>query len=77
VRIAAEKLRGDGMFVCVEMQVAFGLLILLAQHAVGRGELRHDEAAAAEITNEPAEDRVGDAGHGGEDGGRGNLDRAD
>jgi hypothetical protein len=66
---AAEELRRDRVLVFIEMQIALGLLILLAQHAVGRGELGHDQAASAEVADEAAEDGVGDAGHGSEHGG--------
>ena len=50
---------------------------LVAQHAVGRSELGHDQAASAQVLDEAAEDGVGDAGHGGEDGGGGDADVAD
>ena len=63
-RIAAEELRRDGMLVAVEREVALGLLVLVADDAVGRGELGHHESAAAEIADEAAEDGVGDSGHG-------------
>src|ERR1039457_6057599 len=49
---------------------------LVAQYAVGRGELSHDEAATAEILDEAAEDGVGDAGHGREHGGGGDREVA-
>src|SRR5260370_20592849 len=65
------------MLVFVEMQVTFGFLVLLAEHAVGRGELGHDQAAAAQVADEAAEDGVGDAGHGSQDCGWGNLNSAD
>src|ERR1700680_5276105 len=66
--IATKKLGRDGMLVFVEVQVAFGLLIFLAEYTVGRGELGHDQAASAEVADEAAEDSVGPSGHGGEDG---------
>ena len=66
-----------GMLVFVEMEIALGLLIFLAEDAVGRGELGHDQAASAKVADEAAEDGVGDAGHGGEDGGGGDGDVAD
>src|SRR5579872_172555 len=77
VRIAAEKLGGDRMLVLVEMEVALRLLILLAQDAVGRGELGHDEATSAQIADEAPEDSIGDSSHGREDGGGRDRDCAD
>src|SRR6266851_4772901 len=65
------------MFVFVEVKVALSLLIFHAEHAVGRGELGHDQAAAAEVADEAAEDRVGNARHGGEDCGGRDLDSAE
>ena len=75
--IAAEKLGRDRVLVFVEVEIALGLLIFLAQNSVGRGELGHDETASAEVADEAAEDGVGDAGHGREDSGWGDCDRAD
>ncbi len=75
--IAAEKLGGDGVLVFVEMKIAFCLLIFLAENAVGRGELGHDEAASAEVADKAAEDRIGNACHGREDGGGGDGDGTD
>ena len=68
LRIAAEKLRRNRVLVFIEVEIALGLLIFLAEHAVGRGELGHDQAASAQVADEAAEDGVGDAGHGREDG---------
>ncbi len=45
--------------------------------AVGAGELGHDQAAAAEIADEAAEDGIGHAGHGREHGGGREGYRAD
>src|SRR5579885_2767108 len=45
------------------MEIALGLLILLAQNPVGRGEFSHDEAASAKVANKTAEDRVSDTSH--------------
>ena len=64
------------MLVFVEVEVAFGFFILGAKHAVGRGELGHNQAAAGQIANEAAEDSVGDAGHRGKHGCRSDFDRA-
>ncbi len=75
--IAAEELRGDGVLVAVEGEVALGLLVFVADDAVGGGELGHHEAASAEIADEAAEDGVGDAGHGREDGGGTDFDCAE
>ena len=77
MRIAAEKLRRNRVLVFVEVEIALGLLVLLAEHAVGRGELGHDQAASAQVADEAAEDGVGDAGHGGEDRRGGDGDGAD
>ena len=63
------------MLVFIEVQVA-SADALVAEHAVGGGELGHDQAASAEILDEAAEDGVGDAGHGGEDGGGRDADVA-
>ena len=65
------------MLVFVKMQVALGFLVLGAKYAVGRCELGHDQAAAAEIANESAKDRVGHAGHGSKHRGGRNCDGAD
>src|ERR1700692_2194196 len=65
------------MLVLVEMQIALGLLIFFAKHAVGRGELGHDEAASAEVADEATEDRGGAAAQGREDGRRRDSDVAD
>ena len=69
--IGTENLRGDGMFVVVEVEIvqsAGGI----AREAFGAGEFGHDKAAAAEPADYAAENGVGDAGHGSEDGGRAN-----
>ena len=73
--IAAEELGGDGMLVFVEVQVA-SANALIAEDAVGGGELGHDQAASAEIFDEAAEDGVGDSGHRGQDGGGRDADVA-
>ena len=65
------------MLVAVEGEVALGLLVFVADDAVGRGELGHHEAASAEIADEAAEDGVGDAGHGREHRGRTDFDFAE
>jgi hypothetical protein len=52
------------MLVFVEMEIALGLLVLLAEHAVGRSELGHDQTAAAEVADEAPEDRVGNSAMG-------------
>ena len=62
------------MLVAVEGEVLLGLLVLVADDAVGRGELGHHQAAAAEVADEAAEDRVGDAGHGRQHGRGTNFD---
>ena len=64
------------MLVFVEVQVALCLFVLGAQDAIGRGELGHDQAAAAQVANEAAEDGVRDASHGSKDGRGTDLDRA-
>ena len=65
------------MFVAVKREVLFRLLVFVADDAVGGGELRHHEAAAAKVANEAAKDRVGDAGHGSEHSCRPDFDVAD
>ena len=65
------------MLVFVEVEIALGFLIFLAEDSVGRGELGHNQAASAEIANEATEDGVSNAGHGGEDRSRGNGHGAD
>jgi hypothetical protein len=42
----------------------------VAQDAVSRGELGHDQAASAKVLDKAAEDGVGDPGHGRKHGGR-------
>jgi hypothetical protein len=61
------------VFVKVEITPADALV---AQHAVGRGELGHDQSASAEVLDEAAEDGIGYSGHRGEDGGGGDADVA-
>jgi hypothetical protein len=73
--IAAEQLRRDGMLVVIEMQVA-AAHAAVAEHAVGGSELGHDQPAAAEIADEAAENRVGNAGHGGQNRSRRQRHRA-
>ena len=68
--IGAEELRGDGMLVFLEIEIAKSFCGA-AGDAFGGGELGHQQAAAAEAADDAAEKRVGDAGHGGEDGGGG------
>src|SRR5271156_3352795 len=65
------------MFVFIEMEVALGLLVLLAEHAIGRGELGHDQPAATQVANEPPEHRIGNAGHRRQHSGRRDVDIAD
>src|SRR4029077_18173810 len=76
-RIAAEELRRNRVLVFVEVQVALGLPILGAQHAVGRGELGHDQSAAGEVTDKATENGVGDSGHGSQHCGWGNFDASE
>src|ERR1700683_839156 len=52
------------MLVLIEMEIPLGLLIFFAEPAVCRGELSHDQPAAAEIADEAPENRIGDPGHG-------------
>ena len=55
-----------------------GLFARADRHdAVGTGELRHDQPAAALVANQAAENRIGDAGHGREHGRRSDLHGAD
>src|SRR5580693_2397005 len=61
--LTASKMRRNRMFVFIKMEVALGLLVLLAEHAIGRGELSHDQPTAIQVADEPPEDRVGNAGH--------------
>ena len=76
-RVAAKQLRRDRMLVAVEGEVLLGLLVLVADDAVGRGELGHHQAAAAQVANEAAEDGIGHARHGGQHGCRTNFDSAE
>src|SRR2546421_5882816 len=75
--IRAEKLRGDGMLVFLEVEIAQSFRGA-ARDAFGAGELRHEQAAAAEPANDAAEERVRHASHrsenrGGTDGAGANL----
>ncbi len=63
------------MLVFIKVKVALGLLVFGAKHAVGRGELGHDQAAAAQIANEAAKHCIGDPSHGSEHRGRRNSAR--
>ena len=66
LRVGAEELRGDGVLVFLEIKVAESF-VGAAGDAFGAGELGHQQAAVAEAADDTAEERVGDAGHGGED----------
>src|SRR6266446_3779303 len=61
------------MLVLVEMKVA-SPNAQVAQNAVSRGELGHDQAASTKVLDEAAEDGVSYAGHGGKHGGRSDAD---
>src|ERR1700686_4549546 len=61
------------MLVFVEMKIA-APNAQVAQDAVSRGELGHDQAASAKVLDKAAEDGVGDAGHGCKHGGRSDAD---
>ena len=74
--IAAKQLRRDRVLVAVEREVLLGLLVLVAHDAVGRGELGHHQAAAAQVADEAAEHGVGYASHGREHGRRTDFDSA-
>src|SRR5580700_3640231 len=65
------------MLVVIEMEIALSLLVLGAEHAVGRGELGHDQPASAQVADEAPEDCVGDAGHRREYGCGGDLKATD
>ena len=65
------------MFVSVEVKIVLGLLVFVANNAVGRCELGHHQAAAAQIANETAEDGIRHASHGREHGSGTNFDAAD
>src|SRR5580704_622405 len=71
VWIRAEELRGDGVLIFLEIEIAqcFGGA---AGDAFGAGELRHEQAATAETANDAAEKRVRHASHGGKN--RGGAD---
>ena len=81
VRVGAEQLRGNGMLIRVEIEIAEGAGGLGGARggddAVGAGELRHDESAAALGADQAAEHGVGDAGHGRQHGRGTDFDRAD
>src|SRR5271165_4282202 len=64
------------MLVFIEVQIP-PAHPLIADHAVGRGELGHDQPASSQVFDEAPEDRVGNASHGGKDGGGTNRDPAD
>jgi hypothetical protein len=57
------------MLVFVEMKIA-APNAQVAQDAVSRGELGHDQTASAKVLDKAAEDGVGDPGHGRKHGGR-------
>ena len=62
--ISAEKLRRDGMLVFLEIEIAQSFF-RAARDSVGAGELRHEQAAAAEAANDAAKECVRHPGHGG------------
>src|SRR5580658_5857662 len=59
------------------MEIALGLLVLLAEHAIGRGELGHDQPAPTQVADETPEDRVSNASHRRQHSGGRNADIAD
>src|ERR1700731_3230195 len=63
------------MLVLIKVKVA-SADALVAQNAIGRGELGHDQPASPEVLDEAAKDGVGDSGHGGQDGGGRDADVA-
>jgi len=65
------------MLVFVEVQVALGFLVFRAKHAIGRGELGHDQPASAEVANEASKDGIGNASHGSQNGRGSDLNIAD
>src|SRR5271157_2579518 len=65
------------MLVLVEVEIALGLLVFRTEHAIGRGELGHDQAASAEVANEAPKDGVGNARHRSQDRCGSDLDIAD
>src|ERR1700722_8718480 len=78
--IRTEELRGDGMLIFLKIKIA-KRLGGAPSDALGAGELRHEQTAAAESANDAAEKRVGDASHrgknrGGADGQVANLERS-
>ena len=75
--IAAKELSRDGMLVLIKVEIALGLLVLRTEHAIGRGELGHDQAASAEVANESPKDGVGNARHRSQNGRGSDLDIAD
>ncbi len=81
VRVRTEQLTGDRMLFRLEIkiaEIAVGLFLnTRADHAVRTGELGHQQPAPALIANEPPEDGIRYAGHGGQDGCGTYRDRAD
>jgi len=79
--VGAEKLRRDRMLLRLEGQVfqsASGLArVARGADAMRARELGHDQPAATQVADEAAENRVGDAGHGRQHGGRLNGDGPD
>ncbi len=51
------------MLVVIEMEIPLGLLVLLAEHAVGGSELGHNEPASIQVADEAPENGVGNARH--------------
>src|SRR5208283_3552186 len=64
------------MLVFIKVKVA-SADALVAQDAVGRSELGHDQPASAQVFDEAAEDGIGDSGHGSQHGGGSDADVAD
>ena len=65
------------MLVLIKVEIALGLLILRTEHAIGRSEFGHDQAASAEVANESPKDGIGNARHRSQNGRRSDLDIAD
>ena len=76
LRTGAEELRGDGMLVFLEIEIA-KRFVGAAGDAFGAGELGHQQAAAAEAANDATEQRVRDTGHRSQHRGRANRQVAD
>jgi hypothetical protein len=81
IRIRSEELASDRVLFRLKLEIAkvavWFFCRLRADDPMGACEFRHEEPTPALVSDQPAKDRIGDACHGSEDGGRTDVNRPD